>query len=277
MYKLEEIPQSAIVLKNKILKALKDNFSTKDFIFEEVEHKYTLEGKVLTSATTFIKKFYKEYDTVNEAIKYALKHGLIYEEVLKEWEAKGLYARILGTNVHKWIEDFWNGLNPAIPDHPDEAIRVNAYLEFHYKHFKRFIQIAQEVRVFSRKYGISGTIDALFLVEIEDGIWVLQIWDWKTNKDGKFTTDSDFNFGKYLLHPFKNLKENEHNKYSLQMALYKILLNDVGIEVDNCYLCHIPPSGNIKVHMAKDLSVILKKYLNNELTDITKTIPTDLF
>ncbi len=276
MINSENLPLNVKLLRDSFINKVQKHFSTSDFIFEEVEHKYTLKGKELISATSFIKKFYVEFDTQGQALKYAIKNNLNVDDVLADWKAKGEYARILGSNVHKWLEDYWAGLNPSIPEDPDVASRCKDYLRFHQHNLMAFVPVVQELRVFSEKYGISGMMDSIFLVEKSDGEWVFQIWDWKTNKDGKFTTDSDFNFNKFLLKPFSHMKENEHNKYSLQVSLYKLLLREVGIEVDECYLCHLPPSGNVKVHHAKDLTGQLKNYLENRNTDIT-SIPTNLF
>ena len=274
MLNIKNIPPELARKRQEFINKVKLAFDTSDFIFEEVEHKYTLRGKVLLSATTFVKKFYVEFNTKEEAKKYALKHSLNEQDVLNDWEQKGLYARVLGTQVHKWLEDYWADLDPSIPEDPDVASRVKDYIRFHQHHLVKFIPVLQELRVFSEKYGLSGMMDSIFLVEKSDGEWVFQIWDWKTNKDGKFTTDDDFTFGKYLLKPFSKLKNNEHNKYSIQVSLYKLLLREVGIEIDECYLCHLPPSGNVKVHKAKDFTDIIYNYLNNN--DIT-SIPENLF
>jgi hypothetical protein len=93
---------------------------------------------------------------------------------------------------------------------------------------------------------LAGTIDALM---IRNG--KLEIWDYKTNKSIK--TDSDYSFNR-LLTPFENQWENELNKYSLQLNLYKLMLASRGIKVDGqCVLLHIPPdSESPKIMKCKD-------------------------
>lgn len=251
-----------IQLKLDFTKKIEDAFGTKDFVFEEVEHKYTLKGVELVSATTFIKRFSEQFDKEDKAMKFAGKHGLVYEQVLEDWEEKGRIGRELGTNVHKFLEDFW-GQNDHVP-HADPAVqdRIKDYLRFHEHNMMDKIPVLQECRVFHKEWGICGTFDNIFLVKNMLDEYEFQIWDWKTNKDEKFTTDADFNYNKFLYKPFTHLKDNEHNKYSIQVSLYKLILAEFGIKIGKCFLCHIPPSGNVKIHEVKDLTKELKYYLN---------------
>lgn len=250
-----------LALRSEFIDEFNRNFARKDFIFEEVAHTYHLAGNPLTSATTFIKRFYEQFDAENKSISYAAKHGLDVEEVRKNWKEAGDVAKVLGSKVHKFIEDFWNG-QLIKPEDPDVRFRAKEYLRFHQKNMMDKVQVLQECRVFHEKWGVCGTIDSIFLVQNMLGEYEFQIWDWKTNKDEKFTTDESFAWN-MMYHPFSNLKKNSVNEYSLQLSLYKLILQEYGMKIGRCFLCHIPPSGNVKVHEAKDLTKQLRQYFVN--------------
>ena len=86
--------------------------------------------------------------------------------------------------------------------------------------------------------------------------------DWKTNGEFK---DDNHPKGKYkkLLRPFTFLYENHHNEYSIQISLYRLILEEeLGIETESGFLCHIGPDDEPKIYPAKDLREPLKAYLD---------------
>ena len=118
--------------------------------------------------------------------------------------------------------------------------------------------VAQELRIWSLKYKLAGTIDTLFWYKDK-----LIIGDWKTNK--KFTFDTDFCYDN-LITPFDNMFDNTHNRYSIQVSLYKLILREHGIETGPSFICWIPPNEeDAQFIPAKDYSNILYEYLNESL------------
>lgn len=123
------------------------------------------------------------------------------------------------------------------------------------KDYKNLVQFVLDN---GKKYNLAGTIDKLFLYDGK-----LIIGDWKTNKEIK--TDNDWCFNK-LLSPFDNIKENELNKYSLQLSIYAILLEEVGLEVSDFFICHIPPNDlECEVYKCKDFRAEIRNYLSNSM------------
>lgn len=82
------------------------------------------------------------------------------------------------------------------------------------------------------------------------------------NTNQKIKTDKDFCFGK-LLSPFQNYKDNEINKYSLQISLYRLILEEAGIDTDYGFICHLPQEGDAKIYKLKDFRAELRTYLNH--------------
>lgn len=261
-------------------------FNDPNFVFEEEAHKYTYNGKVLTSATTYVDKFHEHFDTESASASYAAKHGLNQEDVKADWQYKGDVGRYNGKIIHKWIEDFFTeGIDPVFPSEKPIVERIRSFQGFYEEILDGMLApVAQELRVFHAGKLLSGTIDAVYWVShpsdvlrrlgimqtndlFEEAAGEFQIWDWKTNKVGNFTTDDDYAW-KNLKYPFNKLKDNALNRYSIQVSFYRIILEDVaGITTGDSFLCHIPPiEGSIRVHRAKDLRNELRRYMANNFS-----------
>lgn len=248
-----------------------DFFKNPGFIFNESEHSYHFDGVKFDSVTTFLKKFKVPFDRDYWAQKKASERGVDSDVVKKEWQNKTDDANILGTAVHKWIEDFWSGLNPEIPEAPDLRNRVEKFMMIYESRFKNLVPLESELKVFSKKWRLAGTVDQPFLMFDQKQNKVLfLIGDWKTNKEFK---DDKHPKGRYkkLLHPFTDLYENSHNEYSIQISLYRLIVEEeTGIQTDGGFLCHIGPGEFPKIYPVKDLRDRLKVYLqhNREEFDI---------
>jgi hypothetical protein len=246
-------------------------FRDPNFIFEEEAHVYTYNGTKYDSVTTFIKNFKEPFDKEYWSKRKAKELGVDPSTILNEWEGKANTANVLGTDVHKWIEDFWSGdvreLNPEKED-PILIERVGKFMEIYEKRLKNLIPLQPELRIFSKKWRLAGTIDQPFLVwepKLQKYLFILG--DWKTNKE--FKTD-EHPKGRYkkLKHPFSNLYENNLNEYSIQISLYRLILEEeLGVETHSGFLCHIGPDGPAKIYPTKDLRSVLKVYLEHNRED----------
>lgn len=197
------------------------------------------------------------------ARQVAKRRGVSYISVLNEWKEISDTALDLGTRTHKWIEDYYNGEKPAYPDDPILLDRVNKFEEIHREKLYRFTPVKQEFRVFSRKWGIAGTMDELFKLNSR-----YYVGDWKTNK--KFTTDEDSEGRKQkLLYPFEDLWDNSLNGYSIQLSLYRLILQEeAGFETAGGFLVWIGPKSKPELHKIVDLRDRLYDFLqknNNKL------------
>jgi hypothetical protein len=246
-------------------------FNDPKFIFEEDKHVYTYDGVKFDSVTTFIKIFKKPFDLDFWSKKKAYERNVDVSVVLDEWEEKGNVANILGTAVHAFIEDFLSGRNPDIPIEDGKsqyAFRVNNFLKFYERKLKQLVPLKSELKVFSRKWRLAGTIDQPFLFWDNERQKILfLIGDWKTN--GVFKSDLHKK-GKYtkLLRPFSNLWENHLNEYSIQISLYRLILEEeLGIATDGGFLCHIGPDTEVKMYPVLDLREPLKAYLDQNRCD----------
>ena len=55
------------------------------------------------------------------------------------------------------------------------------------------------------------------------------IFDYKTNKC--LENDLNLRYGKYLREPFDNLVEQDLSLYTIQLSLYALMLEDIGLKV----------------------------------------------
>jgi hypothetical protein len=235
-----------------------EHFSSDLFHFDEDTHTYTFDGRVLKSVTGVCKRFHKPFERDAISKRVAEREGRPQEEVLAEWDAKAKRATDLGTEVHKLIETYWDqGLEAALALWATEEAKARfaAFVEFRMRELPTIKVVAQELKVYNLAFGMAGMIDFVGINDKQD----LFIFDWKTN--GKFTTDSDKAYD-MLRAPLTSYPDNHLNAYSIQLSLYRLMLDKAGIDIKNAYLVHIPPNGaKPKMHKAKDFREDLQPYL----------------
>jgi ATP-dependent exoDNAse (exonuclease V) beta subunit len=228
-------------------------FKDSNFIFDPKYHRYTYFGEPFTSVTKFIQQFHKPFEEDFWSKKKAEEAGVPQDWILKEWKEKNEYANMVGTATHEWIENYFNKIWTPLPLNDDILHRINKFNKIFVKQLHKLEPLKFELRVFSKKYKLAGTIDSLFLYRGK--IFIL---DWKTNKEW---THDDHPKGKYekLLYPFDNYYKNHHNEYSIQLSLYSLILEEWGFNVGGAYLIHISPDKeDAKIHTVVDMRPNLK-------------------
>jgi len=244
-------------------------FQDPNFIFEEESHSYFYSGKKFDSVTTFLKNFKEPFQRDYWIKEKARQRGVDPSVIETEWTGAANKSTKLGTNVHKWIEDFWSDRDPEMPENEEETERVIKFKELYEQKFKNLLPLKSELKIFSRKWRLAGTIDQPFLMWDEKKKKVLfLIGDWKTNKEFKH---DDHPKGRYkkLLRPFHTLFENQHNEYSIQISLYRLILEDeLGIDTESGFLVHIGPEGPARIFPAKDLRGALRAYLDQNRSEL---------
>jgi hypothetical protein len=228
-------------------------------------HEYYSDGKKLTSVTTFIGKFKEKFNTQGMAESYAAKRGLNVLDVISDWDYKRDFSTVKGSAVHLYAENLWN--NKIFPYDPIPVVKrfgldpikepfdkcVKMVEKFYHQAKANLIPVKMELVVGDMEYGIAGQIDALFYNK-KAGEY--QIWDYKTNKEIK----TGNNFGNKMKNPISHLEECELNTYSLQLNLYKHLIEkNTNIKIGKCYLVWINEAiDDYKVIETKDLMTEVK-------------------
>ena len=221
----------------------------------ETDHKYILKGSEhinFTSVTTCISQFFEEFDKIKIATnlkqrspKY--KH-LTIEEITGSWDK----AAQFGTDVHKEIEDYINHKKTPLIERSSLAIKwLDSYLK------KTDFDIFSEIITFCEKLKIAGTVDLLLYDKINN---VYSIIDWKTSK--KIDTVG-YNNKTGNKPETKDLLDTNFNHYSLQLSLYKYLLEKkYSIKIQDQIIVHIS-DDSAHSYLTDDLSEHIKSILKH--------------
>lgn len=200
-------------------------------------HSYTLDGSSanMISCTTlkglFFSKFIPEeaIEKIINSSKYLTDVDYKYykktsEDIKKEWSE----SNRLGTCLHNDIEKFLNGLEVT-----------NTSKEYGF--FQSFLRENSDLQpyrtewsIFSELLRISGTIDAVF--RNTKGEFILL--DWKRS----VVTYDEFDNAKF---PIEHLKDNKFIQYSIQLNLYRQILEDFyGIRIKDMFIVELHPDND---------------------------------
>lgn len=228
-----------------------------EIVFNSRFHSYNYEGKRLKAVTKVCARFKKPFERDLQAQRKAQERGISVAEILAEWDATAAAGREKGTRVHDYIRQI---LSREAKVEADPFLALNEW-PAEAKIFGHLWQ--QRLGIFAEPFrcewvvgdaalGVGGTLDAVFR---HRDTRAYHIFDWKTNR--KFTTGDPW--GKKLLPPFDDLAECDLNYYSLQVSLYKLILQrntDLPLDtggLGNSYIVHLGPD-RYQIHQALDLS-----------------------
>lgn len=239
---------------------LKSNFN--ELYFDEKEHKYYISGERYPSVTGIISAFYEKFDTENEAKKYSEKRNFTYDDIISAWNGEGLIATTKGTRVHLFGESYvkWKYFN--IGEKPLASCKqCLGVIEYWNDLPSYLIPVALELQMYSKKYRYSGTCDIL-LYNTLTNTFVLA--DYKTNKE-LFDQNKAFPSKEMLIIDKKHgLTQNNFGKYTLQLSLYQILLEEIGLPVSSRMIVWLNQQDDGKLHQTyrtKDITKDLRSWL----------------
>ena len=243
-------------------------------------HTYYMGDKKMTSATQLISKFKQKFDSDFWSEKKADERGITKEEILKEWKDKSEYSCEKGTLFHEYAENYLN--NKIFPYPKDRVIKilegnefkqvdtlksdfdkmVIQFNKFYEESYGKLIPMKSEIIVGDEELGICGMVDQLFWnTKTND----LQIWDWKTNKEIKRK-----NRWQQFKEPLSHLDVCEFNTYSLQLSLYRYIIEkNTNIELGDSYIVWFNEKNNnyepIKCRdYRNEVKAMLKDYNKND-------------
>lgn len=93
-------------LREKTREMLQAKFG--NIVFEEIPHRYTIDGVEYTPVSTIISKYEQPFDEDRISKAYANKHGKTQEEVLTEWKWINRCSTVMGTRAHEFGESYTN-------------------------------------------------------------------------------------------------------------------------------------------------------------------------
>lgn len=231
-----------------------------DLSFDSQRHLYFWKGvRVPYSVTGFIKQFIPPFNgdkvvyngkTIADltAAKQSRETGveITAHELRRKWQLINTTACELGTKTHSFLENFTGIETPTTPQEI-AGIKYIKSLEGQYAISFR------ELRAYSQKFDIAGTMDIPLQVLGNDKEEFV-IDDYKTTGDLFKAYD-------YMLEPFTYLESSAYNHYQIQLSLYQIMLEEVGLCIANRRLVHLKADGEFKIHPLWDFTPQLKDYM----------------
>ena len=205
-------------------------------VFNEKSHTYALDGSStnMVSCTSFKGLFFKKFNP-EEAIANILKGDKYLTDpdykyfnkssdvIKKEWSE----ANKMGTYLHSDIENYLNGLQVT------NDSKEYGYFQSFLQDNKDLAPYRTEWRIFSELLRLSGTIDAVF--KDKEGNYILL--DWKRS----LVTYGDYDNAKF---PLEHLKDNNFIQYSIQLNLYRQIIEDYyGIRIKAMFLIELHPDN----------------------------------
>ncbi|MDO4511501.1 MAG: hypothetical protein Q4B68_06775 [Bacteroidales bacterium] len=281
MFTIEGEPQIVADARKKILKEFED------LEFYEEGHQYFLHGQEITLSVSGVgHRFIREpFNESLQAARYAQKHGMTAEYWIQQWKQNSFRATTLGTKTHEYGESlaYLRAGHPELirdsikpqymerygylaPIHPKEE----AVLKFMDELPDSMHLVLNETKVYSGKNPeqsknlqelICGTFDMLYYYDGEGdhskaGFIIL---DYKTN--ASLHNDYNKRFHKMLLPPFHNMIEQDICLYTIQLSLYALMLEDIGIPVIDRRIVWLTNDGNYLTISVPDVSATLRTTL----------------
>lgn len=194
-------------LKSKLIKKFNN------LIFDEESHTYRVNGKILTSTTTYIEKFSQEFNSyyasenkAKKILEYNPNDRRTSQYYRKRWDYIREEAANMGSRIHMFAECY--------PDFDEPMCNgEQGVLDFFNWIPDNYEVLFLEFRLYDEDSLRAGTIDGL-LINKDTGNLV--IFDFKTNKRNIL----EYYTGKKLKGEFNNLYSTNLNKYSLQLSDY---------------------------------------------------------
>ena len=235
--------------------------------YEDGRHVYvdTNNGNILTSVTTLLKQYQTPFDTeywtkkMVDNPKKPKYWGMTQQEIKDLWNKIRILGVTSGSIVHEYLETRWYNkefpINYSAYEYLDD-LNTEDFSIFHTKvkkligfadkfieDHKHVIPIRPELIVGNEK--LAGQID-FFGYDTEKDDYI--IFDYKTDKKIDFKNEYQ-NFKSPLTH----LDDCEFNKYSLQVNLYRKLLEPV-VDVKDMHIIWFFADNDsyVKLRVKKD-------------------------
>lgn len=264
-------PKEVQIIRDKII----NNFG--DIIFDEIPHKYYLDGHEMSSVSSIVDNFIPQVDWDLKATKKALDTDRTKEEVQLDWKINSEMACIQGNVSHEYGE-MWHHMLTGHPENINDRFKMQYLNGYFYpaspkqeaiEQFNEDIfnidsmySVLAETKVYSREFGYAGTFDKLCYYQNknnsnQNGLYIL---DYKTNKELENIYNRTHN--NMMLPPFDKLIDEPLSHYYIQQSLYQIPLEDIGLKVISRKLIWAKSDGTYEKKYCPDFTKQLRKILN---------------
>jgi hypothetical protein len=266
------VPLTAIQVKKLALEKEYEHENDRYIYFDEGPHKYYIwdqkeDAPVVDpiSITTLIKNYHQEFDDdsvidINydkwQAQPENKYYGKSKEQIKQGWKDSNNKSSRQGTQLHKRIELFYNGIDYQTylksedatedekrdgKDEKEKNVEWSYFENFHKEipSKNKWFSFRTEWRIYCPKVGICGTIDKIYIPSMAKPSEII-IYDWKRSKKIDMT-----NRYKRMASPLQDLEDCNYIHYSLQLNSYKKLLEKCyDVKVIAMFLCICHPDND---------------------------------
>lgn len=278
MFAVQGEPSIVAKVREKVLREFDD------LEFYAQGHRYVLNGQTLPSVSNVAHNFVREpFNEQLQATRYAQKHGETPEHWIQQWRQNSFRATTLGTKTHAYGESL-GYLRAGLPERICPSMQrqympqYNFLAPIHPKEeavFKFMSQmpasmhlVLNEAMVYSGKnpseernlkQQLAGTFDMLYYNDGSDGQPEgFIILDYKTNAN--LANEYNRRYGRMLRDPFAYMTEEDLSLYTIQLSLYALMLEDIGIPIMARRIIWLKDS-DYQVVPVDDVSEILRRAL----------------
>jgi ATP-dependent exoDNAse (exonuclease V) beta subunit len=202
---------------------------------------------------------------------------LMIRTVCQEWKRQGVNAADLGTKLHKYIEDKYNEIiEGRVGNKVGEDMKTRGP-EYDYadqfmekKHREGFVPFRTEWMLYDERLKISGTIDMIYYHPVTQTYHMV---DWKRSKK-----ISKYGYRRYGLGPCSNLQDCNYSHYSLQLNIYKWLLEThYSIQIQSMDIVVLHPSNKTFLEFEIETFAFTRTLLGLPPIDETDAPPRQLY
>ena len=261
-------------MRDQYLKELNKAFG--DFKFYSEDHHYEYKGqRVGISVTRLIEDYTNEFDAETIAERVATRDGKTTQQVLDEWKYKNDFSVHKGSTCHEYAQAKWIAklYEPDYFDHSIEYYEAVEKIKKQADNFKkdyknRLEHLADEFIIGSEEYDIASAIDHIFINKATNGLVLV---DYKTNTD----IYKNEKYAKPMKVPLQYLKDTTLNHYSLQLSIYKYLVEKyTNLKFEEMFIVWFSEQNeNYKIIEVPYLEKEVKKILENRRVKLMKSVP----
>jgi ATP-dependent exoDNAse (exonuclease V) beta subunit len=225
--------------------------------FDEATHTYQADGVPLISVTTLLSSWFKKFNP-DETIRMMKSkpswpeskyYGSSDEEIKAKWATDGKEASALGTQLHAAIEEYYKTGMVTL-----QTVEMGQFLRF--AQDRQLTMVGIEHRVFDKEWRLAGTIDGVAKHGEE-----LDLYDWKRCKE------MNQSYGYAIQEGLTHVPSSNFWKYSLQLNLYRALMEKQGNRIHRMYVvCFHPDHVEYQVYEVGRMNV--EKILNSRLQNV---------
>jgi len=225
----------------------------KDVVFIAKNHTYEIDGnKIPLSVTGLLSKYKKPFDSHNMSNIIARKDGVDQKDVLDKWDFARDYANHAGTEFHAYVENYLERRRLALDKESitkffkfREDFKESDSIQKYYIKMAKMISgfhewyewykedhtlIKSELVIGDKECNLAGTLDNLSFNRKTNE---LVIFDYKTNKAINVVSK----YKDRMLDPISHLDNCELNTYSLQIWLYKLMIErNTPYKLGDCHI-----------------------------------------